>query len=158
MTSSSPTEHGLLLIETKATDVSQQSLTRLTDRRAKSLEKQIKKVLTQLQGALRRVKQPNVVQTSKGNLLLFEFWVYRKPIHLAVIVSEMLPDLHDCADVWEDAIRAAEREDAAVHLLDIVEIQRLCSRSATPATFFHHLTQRWLTAKAQQNLVLRASG
>lgn len=147
--------HGLsgFLIETKAIAVLTTDPARDTNRRAKNIEKQVRKGLKQIGGALRAIRAGAPITTRVGDAVAFPTpkiteW------HGIVMVSELLP----CVD-WEavaEKVLAAAETGAHVHVLDLQELRVLVGVSGDdPIRFRDHLRRRFEILREHRSALIR---
>ncbi len=147
-------EPGLCLIEAKAADILTTSLERSTERRAKSVQKQIDKGISQLVGAFKNLRANLPLFTKTGSPLLIPKSIgsIRQGI---VMVSEMLPSL-DWGGIAANLIAASEKSGAMLHVLDLQELRILVGISRNnPALFAAYLSHRFDIMLERKHAMLR---
>ncbi len=143
---------GICLFESKVASMLTTSLDRSTERRAKSVQKQIDKGIDQLVGAMRNVASglPLVTRSDSVITLPPTVGTIRQGV---VIVSEMLPGL-DWGRVGAQLLNASQQSGAMLHVLDLRELRMLVAISKdNPVLFAAHLAHRFdvMTRKQREN-------
>lgn len=145
---------GLCLFESKAAAMLSTSLDRSTERRAKSVQKQIDKGIDQLVGAMRNVARGLQLVAKNGSAITFPSTVGRIR-HGVVMVSEMLPSL-DWPRVGTQLIKSSEKSGAMLHVLDLRELRMLVGTSKdNPVLFSAYLAHRFDTMAERKHAMLR---
>lgn len=145
---------GLCLFEAKAAAALSTKLDRTTERRAKSVQKQIDKGLDQLIGALKNLSAGLPMQTKKGSPLTVSpaTGPHR---HAIVMVSEMLPSL-DWEAVGTQLIAASQKSGAMFHVLDLQELRILVGISRDqPDILIAYLVHRFGVMQERKHAMLR---
>ncbi len=145
---------GLCLFESKAAAMLTTSLDRPTERRAKSVQKQIDKGLDQLVGAMRNVARGLPLTTTSGSVITLPPTVgtIRQGV---VMVSEMLPSL-DWEGVGAQLIKASQLSGAMLHVLDLQELRMLVGVSKNdPVLFAAYLSHRFDVMTERKHALLR---
>lgn len=147
-------EEGLFLLETKAMSMFNNSSDRSTERRAKSIQKQIDKAITQLQGAIRQIKMGTTIH-SKSNEPINLGDRAKNIGHGIVMVSELHSEV-DWSSIFEKICSATEKTRYMIHILDLIELQRLIKYcNGRPALFESHLIERWNAVGRAKNPLMR---
>ena len=145
------TELGLFLFEAKAISVYATEPLRNTQRRVDNVQKQVKKALGQLKGAIRGIREGNKVATKTGTELHFD----RSLIpHAVVLVSELLP-LGDWDEITTQTTALARDSNMLVHILDLRELGTLRRLSRDKYAFDHLLVQRFRHFLQQRSVLIR---
>lgn len=147
-------EAGLCSFETKAMAVLSTKLDRSTDRRLKSIQKQIDKAINQLVGAMKNLAGQPQLFTKKGAPLELpaEPGVIR---HGIVMISEMMPDL-DWESIGARLIGASGQSNAMLHVLDLQELRVLVGVSQNnPLRFVVDLIRRFEIMTERKHAMLR---
>jgi len=145
---------GACLFEAKAAAILSTRLDRTTERRAKSVQKQIDKGIGQLIGAMRNVNRGIPLLTKGGAAVTLPLTV--GPIrHGVVMVSEMLPSL-----AWESIgaqiIAASQLSAAMLHVLDLAELRTLVGISRNdPLLLMAYLAHRFDVLTERKHAMLR---
>ena len=145
---------GLCLFESKAAAMLTTSLDRPTERRAKSVQKQIDKGIDQLVGAMRNVARGFPLATKSGSAITMPPTVgtLRQGV---VMVSEMLPSL-DWEGVGMQLINASHLSGAMLHVLDLQELRMLVGISKDdPVLFAAFLSHRFDVMTERKHALLR---
>jgi hypothetical protein len=145
---------GLCLFESKAAAMLTTSLDRPTERRAKSVQKQIDKGIDQLIGAMRNVARGLPLATKTGSAFTLQPTVgtIRQGV---VMVSEMLPSL-DWEGVGTQLINASHLSGAMLHVLDLQELRMLVGISKDdPVLFAAYLSHRFDAMTERKHALLR---
>lgn len=152
-------EVGPCLIEAKAADMLRTSLERTTERRVKSVQKQIDKGISQLVGALKNLKAGLPLSTKEGTSFKIPATVgsIRQGI---VMVSEMLPGL-DWEAIATQLLAASDKSGAMLHVLDLRELRLLVGISRNDRVLFAaYLSYRFdiMTERKQAMFRFRLDG
>lgn len=133
---------GLCFVEAKAVAVLSTDPLRPTERRVGNVQKQVKKGLAQLPGAMRSITRGLPITTKAGAPIRFPdemLWVR----HGIIMVSELLPGV-DWKDVAKRLISESRSHDVMLHVLDLLELRRLVAVSQKkPLHFMMHLIHRF---------------
>lgn len=145
---------GLCLFESKAAATLTTRLDRPTERRVKSVQKQIDKGIDQLVGALKNLRAGLPLRTRKGAPIEIPTSVgdIRNGI---IMVSEMLPAL-DWEVIGAQLLAASRQSSAMLHVLDLRELRMLVGISRDdPVLFVAHLTHRFDVMTERKHAMLR---
>jgi hypothetical protein len=145
---------GLCLFESKAATMLTTSLDRPTERRMKSVQKQIDKGIDQLVGAMKNLRKGHPLRTKKGTPIEIPASV-GNICNGITIVSEMLPGLN-----WEaigaQLLAASQHSSAMLHVLDLRELRMLVGISRDdPVLFVAYLAHRFDVMTERKNAMLR---
>lgn len=144
------TEEGFFLIESKALSVVNAKQGKSSDKRGRSVEKDIRKGIRQLLGAAKNVHSGSPIYDRDG--VPIDMQERAKAVgHGLVLLSEM----HSSVD-WGEVARQIEeaRSKLLVHVMDLAELQKLVSQSeGRPAVFESFLIQRWEAVFEHRGLV-----
>ncbi len=145
---------GLCLFEAKTAAILTTRLDRTTERRRKSVQKQIDKGIDQIIGAMKNLAAGLPLTTKKGDLLTVPF-TRGSFLHGIVMVSEMLPSLN-----WEairtQLIAASQKSGAMLHVLDLQELRLLVGISRNrPDVLVAYLAYRFGVLKEQPHAFFR---
>lgn len=149
---------GIFVVQSKVASVTPERLARTTERRAASIQKNIMTAISQLKGAIKRLRAGDPVFRADGtpievDSLVPENAAVIEPLNLRerankvghgiVLVSEMHDGL-DWQKVASELFEAVKPTKYLLHILDLRELQRLVSHShGRPAVFETHLVRRW---------------
>lgn len=147
-------EAGLCFFECKAAAVLSTDMERSTDRRAKNIEKQIDKGISQLLGAMRSIFSSLPLTSKAGIPIQLPDWVGSLR-HGIIMVSELLPGV-DWNSTARQLIEASKATDAMFHVLDLQELRLLVGISKTPVELIVHLIQRFKTMSNEGSAFIRA--
>jgi hypothetical protein len=143
-------EEGYFLVEAKALSVVNGKQDKPSDKRGRSVQKDVRKGVRQVLGAAKRVQAGAAIYTPDGDPI--DMGARSKAVgHGIVLLSEMHTwvDWGEVAQLIEDA-----RKRLLVHVLDLTELQKLVSQSeGRPAVFEHFLIERWKAVMKQRSLV-----
>ncbi len=147
-------EVGMCLFESKAAAMLTTSLDRSSERRAKSVRKQIDKGIDQLVGAMRNVAHGFPLVRKDCSAIELPSTV--GGVHQGVVmVSEMLPAL-DWEDIATQLIDASKQSGAMLHVLDLRELRMLVGISKDdPLLFAGHLAYRFDVMTERKHAMLR---
>lgn len=147
-------DEGFCLFEAKAAAMLFTDLDRSTERRAKSVQKQIDKGIDQLVGAMRSVARGLGLAAKNGSAITLPLMAgsIRQGV---VMVSEMLPAL-DWESVGAQLINASQQSGAMLHVLDLQELRMLVGISKDdPVLFTAHLAYRFDIMTERKHAMLR---
>lgn len=145
---------GPCVFESKAAAMLTTSLDRSTERRAKSVQKQINKGVDQLVGAIRNLARGLPLVTKNGTEITLPPTVgtIRQGV---VMVSEMLPGV-DWEYVGTQLLNASMQSGAMLHVLDLRELRMLVGISKDdPVLFAAHLSHRFDVMTERKHAMLR---
>ena len=145
---------GPCVFESKAVAMLTTSLDRSTERRAKSVQKQINKGVDQLVGAIRNLARGLPLVTKNGSAFTLPPTVgtIRQGV---VMVSEMLPSV-DWEYVAAQLLNASVKSGAMLHILDLQELRMLVGISNDdPVLFAAHLSHRFDVMTERKHAMLR---
>lgn len=147
---------GLYLVESKAAAMLTTNLARTTERRAKSVQKQIDKGIAQLVGALKNLNAGLPLCTKKGAPI--DVLVTVDSIRAGIVmVSEMLPSL-DWEAIRAQLLAASKQSGAMLHVLDLRELRMLVGISRDdPVLFVAHLAHRFAMMNERGHALLRTT-
>ncbi|TMQ08652.1 MAG: hypothetical protein E6J90_40070 [Deltaproteobacteria bacterium] len=144
----------ICLFESKAAASLTTNLDRSTERRAKSVQKQIDKGIGQLAGALRNVRRGLPLVAKDGSAITLPPMAGDIPQGV-VMISEMLTGL-DWKGIAAQLINASRQSGAMLHVLDLRELRMLVGVSKDePLLFVRQLMHRFATMIECQNAMLR---
>lgn len=145
---------GMCLFESKVAAMLTTSLDRSTERRVKSVHKQIDKGIDQLVGAMRNLTRGLPLVTKGGAALELPSTV--GTVHQGIVmVSEMLPGL-DWEGVGQQLLDASNQSGAMLHVLDLRELRMLVGVSKNdPILFAGHLAYRFDIMTERRHAMLR---
>lgn len=148
-------DRSICVIEAKALSVLNVQADRPSSRRAATVTKDIYAALSQLNGAMKKIRSEPRIFTAEGEELTIRD---RRdaPAHAIVVLSEMYAFV-DWREVAAAAIAASESEQrkALVHVMDLQELSALTSRCPDSWTFFMRLLQRWTQVKEKGTSYMR---
>lgn len=131
-------EHGIFLIESKATAVLSISKEKTSSRQAKSIESKIKKALRQLVGATKSIRKGLRIITGDNQ----EIEINREILpHAIVLLSEMHPAI-DWDTITIELFKKTINSKAIFHILDLRELSMLVGRSKTVNYLDYFLMER----------------
>lgn len=150
-------DSSICVVEAKAISVLATGTTRSSDRRASVIEKHANKAISQLQGALSRIRSDIDVYDSEGNIITITNR-QASPAHAIVLLSEMYAflDWQAIARLLVEASQS-ERHKALFHVMDLSELNYLTAVSNSAAMFSDCLIQRWLHVKMSGTSYIRMS-
>lgn len=164
-------EEGIFVVQSKVASVTPDGLARTTQRRAVSIQKNIVTAISQLKGAIKRLRAGDPVFRADGtpieaDPLLPELAGVIEPLNLRerannighgiVLVSDMHEDV-DWREVARELFAAVKSTEYLMHILDLRELQRLVSYShGRPAVFEAHLVGRWELMVQEENAFVRS--
>ncbi len=131
-------EYGNFLIEAKAISVLQTDHQRSTTRRVSNLQKQVKKALSQLEGAIRAIRSGQEIRDHAQNTIDFDRSLVP---HALVLVSEILP-FGDWDGIVKEIAETAMRTGAMVHVFDIKELLQFVRASESSINKFDYLLMK----------------
>lgn len=148
-------DESICVIQAKALSVLNVARDRPSSRRAATVTKDIEAAMSQLNGAMRKIRSEAPIFTKDGAELTLPKRG-EAPAHAIVIVSEMYAFV-DWRSVAAAAIEASENEQrrALVHVMDLQELSALTSRCPDGRTFFERLVQRWVQVKIKGTSYMR---
>jgi len=145
---------GLCLIEAKTAAVLTTKVDRTTERRGKSVQKQIDKGIDQLVGAMKNLAAGMPLLTKKGEPLTVPS-TQGSHLHGIVMVSELLPSL-DWEAIGAQLIAASQKSGAMLHVLDLQELRLLVGISRDqPDVLVAYLAYRFGVMKEHGHAFLR---
>ena len=145
---------GVCLIEAKTAAALSTKPDRTTERRAKSVQKQIDKGIDQLIGSLRNLATGLPLLTKKELPLTLPSTT-GPYLHGIVMVSEMLPSL-DWKAVATQLIAASQKSGAMFHVVDLQELRILVGISRDqPDLLVAYLAHRFGVMKEREYALLR---
>ncbi|HZZ42774.1 MAG TPA: hypothetical protein VFE58_07540 [Tepidisphaeraceae bacterium] len=145
---------GQCLFETKNSAILTTSLNRTTERRAKTVKKQIDKGIDQLVGAIKNLDAGLPLFTKKGQPLEIPL-VSASSRHGIVMISEMLPSL-DWEKIGSQLLAASKKTGAMLHVLDLRELRVLVGISRDmPEMLLEYLTYRFKVMSERKHAMLR---
>jgi len=130
----------ICLIEAKVLSIISTQLNRSGDRRARGVEKQIKKALQQLEGAIKKIKAREEIFTRRGQRISINS-NDEALIHGIVLISSM-EQLLNWREIAKWIITKSRDNMALFHVLDLMELQRLIAYSQTPDVLGFNLCNR----------------
>jgi hypothetical protein len=130
---------GIFLLETKALSVFNAAEDRTMDRKVANLQKQVSKAISQLVGAIKKIKENTPILDENKNEILFNRSLVP---HGIVLVSEML-----VFGEWEHTIgqmmKAMIETNSMIHVMDMKEfMQFVGNANDSMYQFDHFLVQR----------------
>ncbi|HEV8718638.1 MAG TPA: hypothetical protein VGX03_38200 [Candidatus Binatia bacterium] len=134
-------EAGLCFFEAKAVAVLSTQPERSTERRAKNIQKQIDKGVSQLLGGMRSVSSSLPLTSKAGLPIQLLDWVGPNR-HSVIMVSELYPGV-DWNLVAKQLIEASKAAGAMLHVLDLQELRLLVGTSKAPIALMAHLIRRF---------------
>jgi len=145
---------GLCLFECKAAAVLSTDIARTTERRAKGIEKQIDKGISQISGAMRSISSSLSLTSKGGTPIRLPYWT--NPLHHGIVmVSELLPSA-DWESVAKQLLDASKNAQAMFHVLDLQELRLLVGVSTTPTDLVVNLLNRFKTMAQVGSAFIRA--
>jgi len=145
---------GVCFVESKATGVLAADPIRTSDRRAKNIQKQIDKGLSQLPGAMRSVQAGLSLTSKAGNPITIPV-AASEMRHGIIMVSELFPSV-DWTSVAEKLLKGSRETGAMLHVLDLRELRLLVGVSEdNPVHFIVHLTHRFETMCEHKSAFIR---
>jgi hypothetical protein len=148
-------ERSICVVQSKALSVLNVQGGRPSSRRAASVTKDIKKAISQLTGAMNKIRSDATIFDAEDHPLTIP---NRKaaPAHAIVIVSEMYAFV-DWKQVAAVVVTESDNESrkALLHVMDLQELSALTSRCPDSQTFFWRLTQRWVQIKIKGTSYMR---
>jgi hypothetical protein len=148
-------ERSICVVEAKALSVLNVQRDRPSSRRAASVTKDIEKAISQLTGAMNKIRSDAPIFTSDGAPIPLP---NRKALlaHAIVVVSEMYA-LVDWKRIAADVVKESDNESrkALFHVMDLQELSALTSRCPDSWTFFGRLFQRWVQIKIKGTSYMR---
>lgn len=164
-------EEGVFVIQSKVASEWSEGLTRSATRRAASIKKSIVCAISQLKGAIRRLRSGAPVFRADGTPIEIdppgpEITELIEPLNLRERANRvghgiaLVSDMHQGVD-WKEVARllraAGSSTEYLFHVLDLRELQRLVSYSGgRPAVFEAHLVRRWQTMVQQGSALVRS--
>jgi hypothetical protein len=146
-------EAGIGLFEAKAMAVLNTDPNRRSLRRARNIEKQIEKGISQLVGAMRNLSAgPSVISSSGVSIHLPDSTDLVH--HCVVMVSELHPNV-DWESVAGQLVDASRATNALFHVLDLSELRLLVGVSGTPQALMTRLAQRFGIMVRERSAFLR---
>lgn len=150
---------GLCLFEAKAAAMLKTDPDRSTERRLKSVQKQIDKGIGQLVGALKNIRAELPLRTKKDESkqeesidIKTDVGVIRQGI---VMISEMLPGL-DWESIGQQLLAASHESSAMLHVLDLQELRMLVGVSQDePVLLVAHLLRRFEIMNERKHAMIR---
>ncbi len=140
-------DRSICVVQAKALSVLHVQADRPSSRRAAAVTKDIEVALSQLKGAMKKIRSDARILTADGQELTMP---NRKeaPAHAIVALSEMYAFV-DWKQIAAVAIADSENEQrkALIHVMDLQELSALSSRCPDAWTFFTRLVQRWVRVK-----------
>jgi hypothetical protein len=148
-------DRSICVIQAKALSVFHVQADRPSSRRAATVTKDIDGALSQLNGAMKKIRSDARIFTEDGQKLTIPDRK-KAPAHAIVVLSEMYAFV-DWKEVAATAIAASESEQrkALVHVMDLQELSALTSRCPDAWTFFTRLVQRWVQVKERGTSYMR---
>jgi hypothetical protein len=132
-------KYGSFLIEAKALSITSECLERSIERRLNGIQKQVKKGIAQLVGAVKNVKSGCIIKDYRGNILDFNRGI---PPHCIVLVSELVHS-GDWYKVETQLFEAMKTTKCFFHVLDLSDFMRYLKGSkGTPEFLDYNLIKR----------------
>jgi hypothetical protein len=144
---------GHCFVEAKAMAVLSTAPDRSTQRRAWNIEKQIRKALSQLPGAMRTVADGVPITSKSGDVITMppSIGPFRNGI---IMVSELMPAV-DWPTVTAELLEASN-DTTMMHVLDLVELRLLVGISKNSSElFFAYLNYRHELMRKHKNALIR---
>jgi len=135
------------IVESKALSILGINQPRPTFKRVRSIQKDIKKAIRQLRGAIRKLRSDDEILDEQGNTIDIPNRS-DSVIHALILLSEMNAPL-DWKMITDALLEASdEKRKIFFHILDLIELQRLTAYSRHSSFTFHiNLLSRWGTIK-----------
>lgn len=135
------------LVQAKAIASLQVRMDQSSEKRSTSTEKQVKKALKQLTGAIRQIRAGNQVFDCNHNTIRIPDPA-KSIIHAIILVSELYP-FADWKKIGSELTAISDNDEymALFHVLDLLELQQLVTNSKSPDSFHNYLLQRWVMVK-----------
>jgi hypothetical protein len=149
--------HFICVVQAKAMAVLRVDSKRPSSRRTGNVEKEIKKCLKQLAGAVTNIRDGSpafphrettpIVIPNRGTSL----------VHAIVVLSEMYAFVNWQTIATSVAKASANKAHRALfHILDIQELANMAANCKDAATFSNRLVQRWLVVQEKGTAYIRA--
>ncbi len=165
-------EEGIFVVQSKVASVTPEGLARTTRHRAASIQKNITTAISQLKGAIRRLRAGDPVFRADGtpieaDPLRPELAALIEPLNLRERANNvghgivLVSDMHEGID-WREVARelfaVAKSTGYLMHILDLRELQRLVSNShGRPAMLEAHLVRRWELMVQEGSALVRSN-
>ena len=145
----------ICLIQAKSISSLQVSLDHDKNKRSGATEKQVRKAMAQLNGAIRKIRAGEQIFDCNNNLINIPDPA-SSITHAIIIISEMF-SFANWRQIGKDIITISHNETyrAFCHLLDLLEFQLLMTNSESPLNFHNYLLQRWITVKLKGTAYVR---
>ncbi len=153
---------GLCLLETKALSVFNTDPARSTERRARQIRKAIDKGLSQLRGAVRKIRSSAIIRSNKQPYV--DVFAPDAPILIqdraTALVNGivLISDMHAGID-WKElaeVITSDTTDRALLHVMDLHEWRTLVGHCKTPDLLMLNLARRWTVVKEGQTALVRS--
>lgn len=146
--------YGSFLIEAKDLSVFQADPSRNQHRRIGGVQKQVKKAVRQLVGAVKALKRGDLVfDKEQGRELVFD---RQQPPHCIVLISELM-HAGDWSDVERELLEAMKTTGGFFHLLDLRELIMLLKASSGKAELVdYNLIERFKHFVEKRTVHIRA--
>ncbi len=132
----------MCLIESKAMSIFNKASVHSSDKRSKSVYKQIEKGIKQLTGAIRNLEAGQKISSSKGEKIAIPDRGSCS-IQAIVLISEMNPNI-DWENVANKLLQSVNSPTVCFHVLDLAELELLTLKTQSdPVAFNLHLWRRW---------------
>ena len=145
----------ICLVEAKALSIIGTELIRPTERRIKSIEKDIKKALRQLKGAIRKIRSNDDI-FDKSGLKINIPNRGSSILHAMVLLSEINPFLDRQKLAHEVQKYTKFEENVFFHILDLEELQQLAINTQDEGVFSSNLLVRWVATLENEDILVRA--
>ncbi|MDB5277305.1 MAG: hypothetical protein JWR61_2260 [Ferruginibacter sp.] len=148
-------QYGLFLVETKALGILNKDAERSMDKKVARVQKQIEKGLNQLTGAVKKIRENELVYSSKEKIVEFDRTLLP---HCIVLVSELLP-----FGKWDAVVMKMFQtmidQPMQLHVMDLIEFMRYIGYSkGSKERFDYLLMQRTEHLVKHQNIHIQLFG
>lgn len=120
-------EHGSFLIEAKDLSVYKTGLGKNLKDRTDSVQKQVRKAIKQLKGAVKAFSREDAIFDCKGEELTID---RSQPPHCIVLITELM-ECGDWSEVFKLMVEAIEGTGACFHLMDFREFMTIVKASSS---------------------------
>lgn len=146
-------EYGSFLIECKDLSVIQAGYERNMNKRIAGVQKQIKKALKQLIGAVNAFKRNDLILDNNNNEILVD---RTQPPHCIVLITELMPS-GEWKEITELLIDAIQQTGAFFHILDFCELITLLKQSSgNPRLIDYNLMERCKLCLEKRSIFIRS--
>jgi hypothetical protein len=132
----------ICLFESKCLSIIGRENELTSEKRIKNINKHISKALSQLKGAVRKLRNNEKIYSASGQLLEIPYEQDKTFIDCVVLVSEMYPYL-DWEALAQEIINASNEAGAFFHIMDLSELYRIICSGKTTTAFSANLYIRW---------------